>query len=75
MRKDIAEITVLDKITYANDRSISIAEVENPDPICDTIGIVVDGVLILAMTPDEFVEFVTMGVRLIGHSFRVLHNL
>jgi hypothetical protein len=75
MPKDIAEITLLETITYANGRSISIVEIENPDPICDTIGIVVDNMVVLAMTPDEFVEFITMGVRLIGHSFRLLHNL
>ena len=62
-----AEITTLIEIEYPNGRSVSIAEIENPDPPCDTIGIVADNVVILAMTPDEFVDFLNMGIRLVCH--------
>lgn len=70
-----AEITEITSVEWDNDRSIAVVEIENPEPECDTIGIVADDKLVLAMTPDEFVEFTLMCVRALGTRFEAIMSL
>jgi len=70
-----AEVTEIVSIEWENDRSISVVEIENPEPECDTIGVVADNELILALTPDEFVEFTLLCVRALGTRFDFVMEL
>lgn len=70
-----AETNEITSIEWENDRAIAVVEIENPDPECDTIGIMADGKVILALTPDEFVEFSLMCVRALGTRFEAIMSL
>ena len=67
--------TVITGIEYENGRSEEIVNVLTPEPEYDVVGLVVDGELVLAWTPEEFTEFVQMCVKAGFKSFELLAGL
>ena len=70
-----AKYAVITGIEYENGRSEEIVNVLTPDPECDVVGLVVDGEVVIAWTPEEFTQFVQMCIRAGFKSFELLAGL
>lgn len=69
----------IQSVEYKNGACFKIGLLKNPEPECDTIGIIAasgsEEKLILSMTPEEFCEFTEMCVRALGSAFSVVFDL